>query len=440
MSLFKNLFSKKETAESAEKSDSFLRFGHYTDANKNAFQLKRWDDANAFFKSGDYKSSFMAFLDYLADTTEKNVTWDYRGSDLHFTVHQGSVEVRGIYNGKTVTAQCFLAEFEKPPIAVMRQLLAANFTLNYSKFAIEGNRIGIFFSSPVTEASPNKMYFALREIALRADKQDDAMQEEFDEIKSLHALHEKTNPEIAEKKYAAWKKWSEEALTFFNTQDKQYFAGIISYTLLNLFYKTDYLLSPQGHFMNELTRIQHIYWNKQDTRTDVEKNDDMVRNLKALLEKPKEYFINSFYEVKSTFGITTATSSQTVANYLGDCLKNTDWYVQHKHQAMEITIYEYAATYCLFHYGMYPAHYKLFKLFLQIHNEPFFKDLGIEIPYMVNGELKKDKITKRIHQIIEEEKTVFKNFEFRTANLKFNTIYDFYYSFLAEIQFLNFTK
>jgi hypothetical protein len=181
MGLSENLSGKKETAESAGKNGSFLRFVHYAEADKNAFLLKRRNDAGALLKSGDYKSSFVALWDYPAEMTEKNASRDYRGSDLHFTVNRGSVEVRRIFNRRTVTAQCFPAGFEKPPIAVMRQSTAANFTSDYGKFSIEDSRICILFSSSVTEASPDKMYLTLNEISLRAGKQDNAMRVESGE-------------------------------------------------------------------------------------------------------------------------------------------------------------------------------------------------------------------------------------------------------------------
>ena len=421
--------------------DPQLRFGHYVDANKTPQQLAKWEEANSLYQQKNYRDSFVAFLEYICDPAEKNVTWAYKGPDLHFSLEQGSKVVRGVHNGESVSAYALLAAFEQPPIAVMRQLLASNYLLRYTKFAIQDNKFGIYFKSQAREASPNKLYHSFKELALKADKNDDFLVEEFTGILKTDLDHiPQPDARIGEIKYAYWTKWTEETLAFVNSVDRNSFAGIISYAVLNLFYKTDYLLAPQGHFLDEITRIQHIYWNKQDSRPNVEKNDDMLRNLKLLLMKQKTYFTDAFYTVKATFGLAPGTGSQAIADYITDCLKNTDWYVQNRHPNMEMIIYEYTSTYCLFHYGMYPAHYKLLNMHLQILDEAYFRELGFAVPYVKDGVIQQQAVLAEINRIMAEEKATFKDIAFVTANLKFGSVYEFHYSFLSELRFLNFAK
>lgn len=451
MGFFDKILGKKDESSSPtsnpistssySNNDPNIMFGHYIDANKNAHQLAKWDEANKLFNDKNYKDSFIAFLEYVGDPAEKNVTWKYQGSDVHFTLEQGSKIIKGIHNGESLTGQAELVEFEQPPIAVMRQVLTSNYQMRYAKFAIHENKIGIYFKSSAREASPTKLYHALKELALKADKNDDYLTEEFVGVKKVGLDHvPQANAEISEIKFKYWQKWSQETITFVNSVDKNSFTGIISYALLNLFYKADYLLSPQGHFLDELTRIQHIYWNKNDYRTNVEKNDDMIRDLKLLLGKPKEYFTGSFYSVKATFGLIPGSAQQTINDYILDCLKNTDWYVQNRYNNMELMIYEYTATYSLFNFGMFPAHYRLFNLQLQILNEDYFREIGFSVPYIKNGILNQQAIIKEIDRIIASEKNQYRNIAFLTSTLKFGTVYEFHYSFLTEIRFLNFNK
>lgn len=418
-----------------------IAFGHYVDANKTPQQLAKWEEANSLFTQKNFRDSFLAFLEYICDPAVKNVSWEYKGSVLQFSLEQGSKVIRGTHDGENITAYALLAEFEQPPIAVMRQLLASNYLLRYTKFAIQDNKFGIYFKSSAREASPNKLYHSLKELALKADKNDDYLTEEFTGIAKTDLGHiPQRDEKTGEIKFAYWTKWLEETLSFVNGYDRNSFSGIISYALLNLLYKTDYLLAPQGHFLGEITRIQHIYWNKQDTRSGTEKNDDMIRNLKLLQMKPKTYFTESFYNVKATFGLAPGTGAQVIADYLTDCLKNTEWYVQNRHPAMEMIIYEYAGTYCLFHYGMYPAHYKLLNMHLQILNEAFFRELGFPVPYVKDGVINATAVTGEINRIMQEEQKTFKSIAFLTSNLKFGTAHEFHYSFLSEIRFLNFAK
>lgn len=454
MGLFDRLFGKGEqsgatpggNASAAQSSayrtnDPDIAFGHYVDVNKTAPQLRKWEESNTLFKQQNYKDSFVAFLEYVGDPAVQNVTWKHEGSNVHFTLEQGSKVIRGVHNGESLSAYALLAEFEQPPIAVMRQLLASNYLLRYTKFAIQDNKFGIYFKSSAREASPTKLYHSLKELALKADKNDDFLTEEFAGLKKTDVGHiPQIDERIGEIKYRYWNEWAQGVISFTNNNDRSSFAGIISYALLNLFYKTDYLLSPQGHFLDEITRIQHIYWNKQDVRTDVEKNDDMLRNLKTLLEKPKNYFTESFYGVKATFGLAPGTGVQAIADYISDCLKNTDWYVQNRYPEMEMIVYEYTSSYCLFHYGMFPAHYRLMLMEMQILNEKYFRELGFAVPYVKDGVLDPNAIIREINRIVDAEKVNYPKLTFVTANLKFASVYEFHYSFLSEIRFLNFTK
>ena len=101
-------------------------FGHYVDANKTAQQLAKWEEANTLFTQKNYRDSFLAFLEYICDPVVKNVTWEYKGNTLHFSLEQGSKIIRGLHDGDTVSAYALLAEFGQPPIEVMLRLLASN--------------------------------------------------------------------------------------------------------------------------------------------------------------------------------------------------------------------------------------------------------------------------------------------------------------------------
>ncbi len=452
MALWKDLFGKKKSNAGDESKPSLspapqkgpdISFGHFSDVNKNEIQLKKWHEATDLFSKEQYASAILAFFEYLKSPDLGNVEVISSGTKVEFTIFQGSACIKGLFDGELLSAECILAQFSSPPIPAMRQLLSSNFLLRYSKFAIRGNSFGLFFRSPAKECSPDKLYHGLREMCLKSDQFDDLLYFEFQGLEKPPGCERHTEriPEVENSlKCDTWKIWLTQTLEFVNKLDRQAFSGIISYALLNFIYKTDYLLSPQGALLNELNRIQYIYWDKTDGLSNTEKNEEMIRELSKLAERDKTFFSQNFYRVKSTFGLVTATGISTINEYIAECLKNTDWYVQNKHPDMEMIIYEYTATYCLFNFGLFPSHYRLFHLQLLILNADYFEKLGFEVPFIQNGILNPQAISREIEHIISSGSREYKNLKFLTQNLKYDTLYDFHYSFLSEIRMLNFTK
>src|SRR6185436_1252577 len=80
-----------------------------------------------------------------------------------------------------------LALMEQPATAVMRRLLELNYSLYYSRSALdeEGRTLYMVFDTKVSNASPNKMYYGLRELATKADKQDDMLLTDFSYLKAV---------------------------------------------------------------------------------------------------------------------------------------------------------------------------------------------------------------------------------------------------------------
>ena len=69
--------------------------------------------------------------------------------------------------------------------AVMRRLLDLNFSLRYTRFAVdEKNTLCQLFDTPMTMASPNKLYYGLRELAKYADRMDDKLVIDFESVKA----------------------------------------------------------------------------------------------------------------------------------------------------------------------------------------------------------------------------------------------------------------
>ena len=67
----------------------------------------------------------------------------------------------------------------------MRRLIELNYDLEYSRYALDDNNtITMVFDTYALDASPYKLYYALKEIATKADKMDDLLLDEFQMLRA----------------------------------------------------------------------------------------------------------------------------------------------------------------------------------------------------------------------------------------------------------------
>ena len=91
------------------------------------------------------------------------------------------------------------------------------------------------FDSEIKTANPNKLYYGLKELATKADKQDDLLVEEFTLLEPLDTEHVIPIPEAEKEiKYSFLQKWIKETLDYIDTVDAEKFSGGIAYLLLSL--------------------------------------------------------------------------------------------------------------------------------------------------------------------------------------------------------------
>jgi hypothetical protein len=452
MSFFKNLFggndpeAPKEQAPARQEQQpatgqkSALVFGRYTDANKSAEQLRNWNEAVKLFGEKKYMDAHEAFFNYIRDAASDNVQFTRNGERIDFTIHQGSKLIKGTSTPEKVTAEVNIARFEKPSVAFMRKLMDLNFGFQYSRFAFKDDLICMKFTSHMLDASPNKMYYSLKEISTKADRQDNLLVDEFKMLQSVdqeHVEHEAEN--VKEVKYKYTLKWINDALEQAAKLDEAKFAGAISFYLLNAAYKIDYLICPEGGLMTDMEKISGIYFAK-DNKPFEEKNRAIIAEYKKILERPKEFFMNSFYNTRATFGIINASDQKTVADLVYNEIGNTTWYVQNNYPDVVRTIYEYIPGYCFFNYGMYTGTMAILHLLIELQNQDFFGELGFA-PLMHNGVIDPEKVNARIAAINQKEVADYPNFNFMATNLVYNGNFnDFCASYLKEFDYLNLSK
>ena len=422
-----------------------LSFGRYTDSYKIASQYDSWDKALDLFEQKEYLKSYLEFFNYLRDNLEDNVTWKEDNGKIYFEIYQGSKKITGIANAQKVTTEAKVARTKTLNIGFMRRLLERNFVLRYSRFALdEENNITIRFDTNILDGSPYKLYYAFKELATNADKLDDVLVDEFQMLQPVDTSHLLEIPgEEKEVKYQFLIQEIQAAIDAMDSGnpslDKH--PGGYAYLLLNLTYKLDYLICPEGFMMETLERIHRMYFSNNG-KTPAQKNVVMRKELKHLLARPKEDFFKEMYLTKSTFGVTKPVDHDRVVGFIDGELHHMDWYNNHEYGALSIAVPGYVVGYCMFNFAIPLPDRALFHLYYQVVEADYFKHLGYTLNYydLEKNTFNKSAIKRRIKEIVNEYKETYGKLKPDKNSLKFDSIPNFAKSFLLMVRNLDMTK
>ncbi len=426
--------------KSEDQQDTVLHFGRYSDSFKSDKQVEYWNIALSEFEKSNYLEAYNNFFTYLLDEKEGNVKYTITGEEIGFEIYQGSKVVKGKTNKDLFQAEVILAEYKDLNLAVMRKLLEMNYTLQYSRYSINDNKISLKFDSSTLDGSPEKIYYALKEVAIKADKLDDLLLNEFPGLEQVDNFHvEEVNSKEKEIKIEFLQKWIRQTLTRISKIDRQRFEGSISYILLNLAYKIDYFLLPQGKLMNEIEKIHGIFFTNFEL-SKVERNNQIIKSFEKILAWSDEEIKRELYKVKATFGVTNPTAHTSVVQVLEEEMKSIDWYKKNNQNDMVVLHMEYISLYSLFNFGLRMPSRLLFDILIEVANPDFYKALNFkESLYDPEGEkLNGPILQKRLKHIVSTAEQKYPQLGFDNTKLSFNSRPEFMESMLGEIKKLNF--
>lgn len=448
MSLFKKMFggdsgtssSSSPAANPTATKSNIVSFGRYTDINKTKKQLEGWRIANDKFKAKEYVDSFEQFMIYLRDESTDNVTFSRNGDGIDFEVTQGSKVIRGRGDANKFYAEASIVKMPQASIPVMRKLMSINYALRYSKFALKDGVVMMKFSSHAIDASPGKLYDALKELAKKADQQDDLLTQEFSSLEeidtdSIIAL----SPELLDAKYNYIVQLINDCKTEIAKHDASFMSGGIAFLLLNLTYEIDYLICPQGELTDALERIQQMFFAKNDKST-LDRNNDIISEYDKILSWPKEKVCEGIYDVKATFALANPATHKSVMDMMFKEREKVGWYRDNNYPQMVEAIYGYMISYAYFNYGMvYPVTGILNLAMATMHSD-FYEKCGSSPRLINNGQLDGGKISKEINTIISDARKDYPSIAFNTATLNFTSVPLFIDSMILELDKLNLSK
>ncbi len=440
---FLDRFFKNNNGSNAPQPD--IRFGRYTDSYKTRAQYDAWDRALDEFENEQYLECYRAFFKYLKDEKEQNVNfWEEEGK-IQFEVFQGSKRMIGFADGKQFKAEAKVAKAKALNIGFMRRLVESNFDLKYSRFALnDDNDIIILFDTYTLDGSPYKLYYALKEVATNADKQDDLLLDEFEMLEPVEIEH-LTQIEEDEKEIKYNFTTQQIESVFDEIQNGKLnadqYPGAIGYLLLNLCYKLDFLTRPEGFMMETLERIHRLYFANDGSGVS-KKNSLLQKEFQKLAERPKEDFFKEMYRVPATFGITSPVNHEKVVSLIDGELNNMDWYKDHKHYKIALSIPGYIAGHCLFQFAVPKPDRELFLLYFQVVESNYFKALGFTLNYYDSEkqQFNSKAIKRGIKNIVENNKEDYPTLNPNLANLNFDSLCDFAKSYMLMIKDLEMVK
>lgn len=441
MSLFERIFGSTEP----KTPQPDIRFGRYSDSYKESDNYEAWDEALEKFEGDNYLESYRAFFRYLRDEQEDNVKWWEDGEGIGFELYQGSKKIAGFADDKKLKAEAKIAFTAELNVSFMRQLIERNFDLNYSRFALDDeNNLTIVFDTYTLDGSPYKLYYALKEVATNADKQDDLLLEEFKMLQPVASSHLQEIPDKEKAvKYDFIQQQIQAVLDEFETGrlNKDQYPGGIAYLLLDLTYKLDYLTKPEGATMEMLERIHRQYFAK-DEKSTAQKNQQLVKEFRKLMERPKEDFFKEMYRVTATFGITTPVNHDRVVGVIDGELHNMDWYKDNGHLKVALAVPGYIVGFCLFNYAVPKPDRDFFHLYFQIVEGEYFKALGFynEFYNPEKNTFNRRAIKRAIDQIVDQNRAKYGKLNPSTGILRYDSMVEFVKSYLLMIRNLDATK
>ncbi len=409
-----------------------LDLGKYSYANKTQQQIEHWKKAEEFYEKKMLLKAFEHFFYYLKDDDNQDFKLQINQKQINFEFPQGSKKIYGYIDEKKIKAWADVVKYiNKIDVHTLEEFLKLNYKLKFSKFVKTASSIRLISEFSTSTTHPITLYRTLREIAVTADSIDDILVEKHSNFQEINLAKITPLPEQEKKiKISYIRTWIKQALSYIKKLDKKKFAPAIAFILLNTIYKIYYLTSPEGVLLNELKELDQIYHTTD--KTIEEKNRIIADRLTKIYKLSEDQLTKSLYYVKATFPYLPPTPTKKIIEFAKKEINKSHWYHDNGYKYIAGTICEYIIGYANFHFGLETITNDLFNVFWIVMNYQYFKDLGIQTNFILNGKINYFAIHNIIRKITINAKKIYPKFVFNTKHLALTNLQDFASSFIYE--------
>lgn len=423
--------------------ESIGHFGRYSDSHKSDEKYNHWDQALTSYEIGNHYDCFIHVLEFLKDEKNQNLEYSEDKGVITFQFYQGSKLITGTADRLKLRAEAKIVRADRIELGFSRLLIEQNFELEYCRFALtEDNLVSIVFDTYAVDASPYKVYYALRELASHADKKDDILLAKYTALSKIDDQHiSAVDPRIIDIKYSYVRKQIQTLLerTTSGALSIDKYPSSLCYLVLDLIYKVDYLIQPEGETLDMIEEIHRTYLLSKNEDIKA-KNQKVIHLLKQWLQRSREDFGKEIYNVISTFGVTMPSGHDKLSECIDSELPNLDWYYENQYDAVALAIPSYLAGFLMFSYALPDPDKEFIHLLYEILERDYFVDMGFPNSYIKKGKLYAAPIRKRILQIQKKYEDRFPNLDPDIEMLSFQNPVLFAKSYLTMIGNLDMTR
>jgi hypothetical protein len=420
-------------------------FGRGINATISPKEEELFNSSYEAFERGDildaYQYFFKSLENFCDGVSNQNIITKRDDEKLFFTIFQGSARVEGYVTKEYLYAEAIMLKTLDAQVAIKRYMLERNYQLTYAYYFSDDEYIKLKLYHDNITASPQKIFFPLREIALNADFDKEYIKSEFKEITLPDTKHiEKLDAQELKIKYDFLHRWIDELENKIATLPTNDNAGMQAFLYLNLLFKIDYLLVVKCEIYQKISKKIQIYF-KDDNISVESKNEELKEYIEELKAIDFDEFSTKFYNAKYTFNPMEKNSLEEISNFIDESLLKIRWYKNNRYNQIIPTIYSYISFYILYNYGLNPVLKSLMHTLTEVQNPSFFKTLEYNVLYDEEKKtFAKKAIMTKIDDVISAHKTQYKALESFSQQLNFSSLNEFSNSFLLQIKHLNFEE
>jgi len=440
MSFFDRIFSKK--SQSADTLCYEASFGRYTDAYKSDAQFEAWDRAIEQFEKQEYRKSLLDFIEYIKNPEGSNIIL-HSEQPVSFDMLQGSKTIECRLKSGVVFVECRIAAVSEMNIGFMRRLLDLNYELKYVRYGLTEDRVVVLrFDTPLTDASPYKLYFALKELSIHADKQDDLLLQEFSFLHPVRSGKiEPALPAEADHKLAFFRSAIDKAFHLVDhgkLKTEQYPAAT-GYILLAAMYKLDYLIRPEGGLVDRIEQIHKSYF-AQDQKNIQLKLKHLRQEMVKLRQMSDDDLKAEIYHTISTFGITTPATLPVLHELIDRETQSIQWYIDQEYNEYALGMVEYIAGFSLFNFALPLPAKDLLHLIFRVTEAEFFKNIKGNQTLYDRGKISKAAVRAELNRLESIHQKKYLALAFDHKKLRYDSPLTFAYGILQMVRGLQLQK